>query len=222
MNTRRTWLRLVGFFGPAAVTVVFAGRATSLPMNPPLTPALSPSDGERVSEGRVRGIRARSWSQSAIPESWRLSMDRSLSSAGFQPAVSPTFSRPGHRLRERVQVAGYVGYARRLRVENPSALRRAATPVLRSSPATEDGEDGRYSRLESLRYGVHRPKARPIAWRRSSPWIVDAKRCSSHRRPPPRRNWRDCRGRRSSRSVWNACVFSAAFRARQRTSRLQG
>jgi len=64
-------------------------------------------------------------------------MNRSLRSAGFQPTVSPTFSRPGVGLRERVQVAGPVGYARRLRVENP-----------------------RYSRLESLRYGVQGPKAR--------------------------------------------------------------
>ena len=42
-------------------------------MNRPLTPALSPSNGERVSEGRVRRMRARSWSEGATPESWRLS-----------------------------------------------------------------------------------------------------------------------------------------------------
>ena len=73
-------------------------------------------------------------------------MNRSLRSAGFQPAVSPTFSRPGVGLRERVQVAGPVGYARPLRVENP-----------------------RYGRLESLRYRVHGPKARQSVWRRSRP-----------------------------------------------------
>ena len=75
-------------------------------------------------------------------------MNRSLRSAGFQPAVSPTFSRPGVGLRERVQVAGPVGNARHVRVvrvENP-----------------------RYSRLESLRYRVHGPKARPTwDWRLS-------------------------------------------------------
>src|SRR5512137_2673095 len=66
-------------------------------------------------------------------------MNRSLRSAGFQPAVSSTFSRPGVGLLERVQVAGPVGYARRLRVENP-----------------------RYGRLESLRYRVHGPDASPM------------------------------------------------------------
>ena len=66
-------------------------------------------------------------------------MNRSLRSAGFQPAVSPTSSRPRVGLRERVQVAAPVGYARRLGVENP-----------------------RYSRLESLRYRFHGPKAHPI------------------------------------------------------------
>ena len=41
-------------------------------MSRPLTPALSPSDGERVSEGRVRGIRGRSRSQGAILGLWKL------------------------------------------------------------------------------------------------------------------------------------------------------
>ncbi len=41
-------------------------------MNRPLTPSLSPSDGERVAEGRVRGG---SRSQCATEKSWRLSMN---------------------------------------------------------------------------------------------------------------------------------------------------
>jgi hypothetical protein len=81
-----------------------------------------------------------------------LPVNRSLRSAGFQPAVSPTFSRPGVGLRERAQVAAPVGYARRLRVENP-----------------------RYSRLESLRYGVHGPKAR-LGIRGGFPWTVAQER----------------------------------------------
>ena len=42
-------------------------------MNRPLTPPLSPSDGERVAEGRVRGG---SWSQCVRESEWRLSMNR--------------------------------------------------------------------------------------------------------------------------------------------------
>jgi len=71
-----------------------------------------------------------------------------LGSAGFQPAASPTFSRQGLRLRERVRVAKHVRSGRPLRAEDLSTLRGSATPVLRSSPATEDGEDGRCRRLE--------------------------------------------------------------------------
>ena len=131
--------------------------AQALSMNPRLV--IHPSGCPRPDRPKMglRTARPGSWSQDAISESSRLSMNRSLSSAGFQPAVSPTFSRPGVRLRERVQVAGHVRYARRLRVENPSILRSTAT------------EDGRYRRLESLRYGVHGFMARPFVWRRSSP-----------------------------------------------------
>ena len=49
-------------------------------MNLPLTPALYPSDGERVSKGRVRGIRVRSWSQGAIRDSWELPMNLLMNS----------------------------------------------------------------------------------------------------------------------------------------------
>jgi hypothetical protein len=46
-----------------------------LPMNRTPSPHPSPPLGERVPEGRVRGILSGSWSQCAVAEPWRLSMN---------------------------------------------------------------------------------------------------------------------------------------------------
>jgi len=73
-----------------------------LPMNRPLTPSLSPSEGERVPEGRVRGG---SWSQCMRNKERGLSMNR-LSECG-QPC--PNESSPRHsrtRLSALLSVAG--------------------------------------------------------------------------------------------------------------------
>src|SRR2546422_792315 len=64
-----------------------------LPMNRPLTPSLSPSEGERVPEGRVRGG---SWCQCAILESWKLPMNCTPSSHPSPPVGEKV---PGGRLR---------------------------------------------------------------------------------------------------------------------------
>ena len=53
------------------------GQSATLSMNRPLTPSLSPSDGERVAEGRVRGG---SWSQCMRKSERGLSMN--LTSVG--------------------------------------------------------------------------------------------------------------------------------------------
>ena len=51
-----------------------------LSMNRTPSPHPSPPLGERVPEGRVRGILRGSWSQCAVAEPWRLSMNRSSES----------------------------------------------------------------------------------------------------------------------------------------------
>src|SRR5205814_4706913 len=51
----------------------FTVRSYALSMNRPLTPSLSPSDGERVAGGRVRGG---SWSQCMRKNERGLSMNR--------------------------------------------------------------------------------------------------------------------------------------------------
>jgi hypothetical protein len=49
-----------------------------LSMNRNPSPHPSPPVGERVPEGRVRGILRGSWSQCAVAEPWRLSIDRRI------------------------------------------------------------------------------------------------------------------------------------------------
>jgi len=128
-------------------------------------------------------------SQLAVFDLVPLSTNRSLRSAGFQPAVSPTFSRPGVGLRERVQRAGPVGYARRLRVENP-----------------------RYRRLESLRYRVPGPKACPIwDWRLSMNHGIgtpDSSGSFRHGSAPCRMN----PAFPARASSWSRCAFPRSWR----------
>src|SRR5438477_12076176 len=59
-------------------------RSSELSMNCPLTPSLSPSDGERVAGGRVRGG---SWSQCMRKNERGLSMNRLLVAASRQSAA---------------------------------------------------------------------------------------------------------------------------------------
>ncbi len=81
MNLKMVLLISNGLRNSGSWAVSRSERNTELPMNRTPSPHPSPPVGERVPEGRVRGILRGSWSQCAVAEPWRLSMNRKVGRA---------------------------------------------------------------------------------------------------------------------------------------------
>ncbi len=103
-------------------------RDLKLSMNRPLTPSLSPSDGERVAGGRVRGG---SWSQCMRKNERGLSMNRLLVAASRQSAAGWLLPRIAALCRD-AATPGFIAPMRLLNRKSRLPMNR--TPSPRPSP----------------------------------------------------------------------------------------